>query len=503
MANSTLLSRSLTACHEMQARQKAPVGCATVISTTGDVGWFEQLPPPAPGPGQTLYSIYLRGQECPPWQGDREHMMTYYLISDLHIGGDGVLDHCDFETELIDFLRDLERTSGDVELIIVGDAFGLWELTRGTGPEKLDHIAANHRALFAQFRQTGKRIKITLLPGNHDYELACYRGFADRLAEYNIHLEPQEHIERTVGARKIWIEHGNQHDGANRFPNFGDPYGLPVGYFITADVVGATGRRATHAGSSWLGGLHSVYPTEEVPLWVVSNYFYREMGRVLRWCLVPFLLLATFSAIVVVGRTLETVGVLHTTIFHSEPFRNYGLPGRLIDWVLWANGTVISFALLLAGPVYLLARDIRATLRRYGIKRQENLKQAKDHKYVEAAQAVFRADPAVALFIYGHTHAVSVRPVDGRYIINTGTWLKRLERVRPRFGWLPSVFIPSFRLNYFVVSDPRGGLRVQYRTIPKRVGDELTWLQKAVLLWRRPAKEEPIPAEFTVGSSGD
>jgi len=33
----------------------------------------------------------------------------YFFISDLHIGGDGLLNECEFEPELITFLRELER----------------------------------------------------------------------------------------------------------------------------------------------------------------------------------------------------------------------------------------------------------------------------------------------------------------------------------------------------------------------------------------------------------
>jgi len=60
-------------------------------------------------------------------------------ISDMHIGGDGELQNCDFEAELIEFLRWLEQKQ-DVELIINGDAFGLWEFTTLEGPEKLEAL---------------------------------------------------------------------------------------------------------------------------------------------------------------------------------------------------------------------------------------------------------------------------------------------------------------------------------------------------------------------------
>ncbi len=437
--------------------------------------------------------------DCAAHSGGR-----YYFISDLHIGGDGALDHCAFEEELVAFLRDLEQQPADTELIILGDAFGLWELTEPTGPAKLDRIAATHGDLFEQLRRTGERIRITLLPGNHDYDLACYPEYVDKLAAYNVHLEQRQHIIRTVNGRRIWIEHGNQHDAANRFPDFGNPYGLPIGYFITADVVGASGREASRPGGAWVGGLHSVYPTEEVPLWAFSNYFYREMSMLLRWVLLPFLLLLTASVLVLIGQALEQAGLLRTSIFQGEPFRQYGVPGRLVDFVLWANGTVITFLLMLLVPLWLLVRDVRAALRRYGLHRPEHLSREKDRHYVEAARAVFADDPSTAVFVYGHTHAVSLREIDGRYVINTGTWLKRLERVRPAIGWLPPIFVPSCRLNYFVIGPAGRDVRLEYHVIPKSIGSELTPVQRMVLLWRGASRRPGIPAEVMIpgGSAG-
>ncbi|HEX4988205.1 MAG TPA: metallophosphoesterase [Candidatus Binatia bacterium] len=107
---------------------------------------------------------------------------TYYLISDLHIGGDGGLAQCQFENELIQFLREIAAGPQPAELIIVGDAFGFWELTDRAGVSKLETIAAQHPALFRQFRETGERVKITLLPGNHDYDLACVPDYRAELA---------------------------------------------------------------------------------------------------------------------------------------------------------------------------------------------------------------------------------------------------------------------------------------------------------------------------------
>ena len=125
----------------------------------------------------------------------------YFFISDMHIGGDGELQNCDFEVELIDFLKQLERKHG-AELIINGDAFGLWEFTTLEGTEKLEALIKQQARLFEQFRKTGEKVPITLMPGNHDYELACYPEYVDRLKEYNLNLVQEVSISREVAARR-------------------------------------------------------------------------------------------------------------------------------------------------------------------------------------------------------------------------------------------------------------------------------------------------------------
>jgi UDP-2,3-diacylglucosamine pyrophosphatase LpxH len=166
----------------------------------------------------------------------------YYFISDMHIGGEGPLDHCDFENELIDFLKMLDNEPGDIELIIVGDAFGLWELTEIEGVEKLRTIVRSHLALFEQFRRTGAKIPITLIPGNHDYDLACDPEYIPLLKEYGITLEPRIAITREILGRRIWIEHGSQHDESNSFPDFGNPHAVPFGWFVMDYVVNRAGE---------------------------------------------------------------------------------------------------------------------------------------------------------------------------------------------------------------------------------------------------------------------
>ena len=64
----------------------------------------------------------------------------YYFVSDLHMGGDGQMQHCDYAAEFIAFLKELEGQGPETELLIVGDTFGFWELTVVQGVDRLEHI---------------------------------------------------------------------------------------------------------------------------------------------------------------------------------------------------------------------------------------------------------------------------------------------------------------------------------------------------------------------------
>ena len=428
-------------------------------------------------------------------------MKEYYFISDLHIGGDAELEICDFESELIGFLRELEKKDRETELIIVGDIFGFWELTGAEGTGKLEAIAGNHRALFNQFRKTGSRIVITVIPGNHDYPLACDPDFEKALAGYNIRLERREHITREVAGRKIWIEHGSQHDSFNRASKFGDPYVTPIGYYVTSHITSTAGRHAGFGRGLWLRDLESVQPYEYIPDWLLSNYFYREMSPILRWIMLPFLLLFTVSLLAFVGMILEQEAVLGTNIFNREFLSSLGIFGKLFGIVLMVDFVVIIFLLLLSIPFGLILRDISRTLRRYGIRAGEGINVQKTDVYLQAARKVFARDPSVAVYLFGHTHTPSLQHLDGRVIINTGTWLKMLTRVKSRFRLLPAVYYPTFRLNYFRIFDEGGRVVIEYKLIPRATVSGLTFLQKLVTLGRKRAVNFHIPSRTVLGDS--
>jgi UDP-2,3-diacylglucosamine pyrophosphatase LpxH len=424
----------------------------------------------------------------------------YFFVSDLHIGGDEQLKILDFEDEFVEFLKMLEQREADTELVIIGDAFGLWEFTTAEGTQKFDLLVGDHAQLFEQFRATGEHVKITLIPGNHDYELACYPGFVERLGEYGIVLEQEVAITRKLGGKKIWIEHGMQRDPSNYMPDFGNPHANPVGYFVTHSLVGTAGQLSGRGRYNWLRDIQSVTPLEEIPRWLISNYFYREMSPWLRYAVVPFLILFTLSVVNVIGLALEASGIIGTRMFLDDRLlAPFGFAGSILGVIFTVNTVVIVILLLVSIPLLIFYRDVKKTLVRFDVLATIPAISPTDAACFEAAKEVFASGPEIHIFIYGHTHNASLKRVGERVVINTGTWLKKLERVPARSRLLPSVYRPSFRLNYFKLSEDEGRIAIDYERIRKAAPRELSLLQR--LVSRKPGRDalEDIPKRTVIG----
>src|SRR5215467_12116826 len=429
----------------------------------------------------------------------QEIVRKYYFVSDLHMGGDGQLQHCDYTAEFIAFLKQLEKEGPDTELLIVGDTFGFWELTLVRGIERLDHIIAAHQAIFDQLRATGARIKITMMVGNHDYDLACNAEFAAKLRAYNINLDTGLVLIRTVGDKKIWIEHGQQRDEFNAFSEYGNPHALPVGYFITQTFVSGASRNSDFGKGNWLKDIRSV-GTMQIPDWVLSNYFYREMSAVLRWVLLPFLLLAGVTVVAIAGEMLRVLGIFDYNILFQNPLMSrLGIVNNVLQVVIAINAV---FLILFGIPAAFVERDLLRTLNRFRLLTSHGITPNFDSEetYLNAARDVFQADDKVAVFVFGHTHAAFLRRLGpaGQVVLNTGTWLKLLHRVPVRFGLLPAVYYPSYRLNYFRIEKEKDHIVIDYVEIPKTPERELTWLQRLVILGNVPKSPEAIPARTII-----
>jgi UDP-2,3-diacylglucosamine pyrophosphatase LpxH len=420
----------------------------------------------------------------------------YYFVSDLHLGGDGTLMHCDFTNEFVGFLRKLVEKDKETELIIAGDTFGFWELTTIEGVAQIDEIIKFHTEIFEQLKLTGERIQITMMVGNHDYDLACYPEFVGKLAKYNITLDTSLFLIREINNRKIWIEHGQQIDPYNSAPEYGNINAQPPGYFITKSLVSGASKYSVFGASDWLKDIRSV-DVRSIPDWLVSNYFYNEMNIFLRWLLLPFLLLLTVTAIALVAQFLQFVGFFDENILLANPFmRRLGLFGNVVGWIITASMLVWFFVFAVSVPLYFIYRDVRRTLFRmqlFPLFKTPPTDEA-TNIYIERARAVFAETTDVCAYVFGHTHDAFLIEENGRAIINTGTWLKILRRVSVRFGLLPGVYYPTFRLNYFKIYGEHGKVVIKYAEIPKRLKEKLTLLQRFLIIGRRPETGKPIRA---------
>ncbi|ELZ14168.1 metallophosphoesterase [Haloterrigena salina JCM 13891] len=377
---------------------------------------------------------------------DGDDDRVYYVISDLHIGGDEQLEDVEFLDELRSFLERLERTDENAELIINGDAFGLWEFTTVDGIEKFEVLEETYPTLFEQLRATGENVPITLLPGNHDHELAAYDEYVDRFAEYNVELVQDQTITRPVGDQAIHFEHGHQQDANNQIEDWGNPHATPLGYYYNTLVTSRAGQLSDRGRYNWLKDVQAVTPTERMPIWLFSKYFYREMNPLLRYSLVPFLLLFNISAVLAVLAGLHLAGIWSVPVTQTEAFLGqFGRAGTAAWFLLTLNVAVVGVLLLAGIPLYFIRQDIRKTVDRFGVFETE-LTVDPVASYEERARTVFADEPETTIFCFGHTHRPMLKEVDGGVLVNTGTWLKRLHRRDGIIGILPPVFYPSYQL---------------------------------------------------------
>jgi len=418
---------------------------------------------------------------------------VYYVISDLHIGGDEQLENVEFLDELLAFLENLETTDETAELIINGDAFGLWEFTTVDGVEKFDVLESTYPELFEQLRATGQNIQITLLPGNHDHELAAYDAYVDRLAEYNVNLVQEKSIKRHVGEQAIHFEHGHQQDDNNRITDWGNPHATPLGYYYNTLITSRAGQLSDRGRYNWLKDVQAVTPTERMPIWMLSKYFYREMNPVIRYSLVPFLLLFNISAILAVLAGLDLVGVWSMPVEQTEAFLSrFGAAGTAAWFLLSINVAITGLLLLVWIPLYFLRRDIRQTVNRFGVFETELTVDA-ETPYEKAASEIFAQNPETTIFCYGHTHRPTIKEVDNGVLVNPGTWLKRLHRRDGIIGILPPVFYPSYQLAAIRIAPETDGVAIEYQTVakPSPATEELTLTERLFTVGREPEPNLP------------
>jgi hypothetical protein len=220
----------------------------------------------------------------------------------------------------------------------------------------------------------------------------------------------------------------------------------------------------------------------------------------LRWLLLPFLLLSGVTVVATVGELLRVLGVFDYNILFQNPLMSrLGIMDNVLQVVIGINSV---FLVMFGVPMSLVVHDLMRTLRRFHVLTNRWIMPDLDSQdsYLKWALEVFAKDHKVAAFVFGHTHGAFLKRLgpSGQVALNTGTWLKLLHRVPVRFGLLPAVYYPSYRLNYFCIEEENKHLVISYVEIPKTPQSELTWLQRLVTLGRLPKQREAISARTVV-----
>ncbi|MFP4632837.1 MAG: metallophosphoesterase [Halobacteriales archaeon] len=414
-----------------------------------------------------------------------------YVVSDLHLGGDEKLGDSEFVPELLEFLRRVRREDVD-EIVVNGDAFGLWEMTEVDGVEAMDAIVESYPEVFEELERTASEVDVTFLPGNHDHDLAAYPEVRERLSEFGLDVDVGPATRREIGGVDVWLEHGCQQDPNNEIVDWGNRYVTPLGYYYNTRVTSKAGRLSEHGRYDWLADVQAVTPTQRMPSWLASKYFYVEMHPLLRYAFIPFLLLFNVSLVLVVLSGLDVAGVWSLPAeFVEGAFGFFGRVGETAYLLLYVNLVVVALLTLAFVPVALIVRDIRRTVERFGLF-EDPLTVDPTEPYEEYARELFESED-VDVFCFGHTHRPKVDDVDGGLLVNSGTWLKRLHRRDVVAGRLPPVYYPSYEMAAVRLSPHADGLSVEFVEVdkPSPAPQELTLTERLLTLGRKPSPELP------------
>jgi hypothetical protein len=236
-----------------------------------------------------------------------------------------------------------------------------------------------------------------------------------------------------------------------------------------------------------------------IPWWFLSNYFYQQVRRVVRYILMPGLVLYLLFHLLPLYLLFERFG---NSIF-ARGYRN------LPDFELIVAGMVILFdssILLLLLVSFLVRYDFARTRRRYGLQDPDDIFRRGARHYRRICEALVGGalhpahwpadDPwtGADLFVYGHTHtqALTSIPVGDcqRAFANTGTWTRKVIRVRTHLK-LPPVFVPVYELTYVTVRRAGAAIVVELWERPKVLEYRLPWTERLATIGNRRPRLRP------------
>ena len=386
------------------------------------------------------------------------------VVSDLHLGPGRLdngrwhpLEDFRFPDSFQRFLEYIGR-EGATDLIIAGDFIDFWQIlpqldeTRpadwGSSEEesiaKLKVALKAHKSTFAalsRFARTGGN-RLILVPGNHDVDLN-WPGVQTRLRS-ELGLELGRRLFFAIPCYRsegLHVEHGHQHDEANRFANPSTPF----------VVIRGKKRLQTNWGAVFMSRFYNqlektkpfidnLYPELAAIAWALRNeppraFSLPQAGRF------AVMLLRDQKA-------LDNLGFFIRTLGPTEQPKH--VPPKTIENLLQLyEGADPETALFLRSQLQDKQRRAEA-VRSLELLNEEEwrflqggiIKQPRTLKtvlridpYVQAARKIVVKYPEVQVVVMGHTHEIDrtevtrlsdVGPQD-KWYVNTGCWQKMLS----------------------------------------------------------------------------
>jgi hypothetical protein len=219
---------------------------------------------------------------------------------------------------------------------------------------------------------------------------------------------------------------------------------VPVGDHVVAEFVNRLEAASGRYPQLALDEVDNVRPGLLVPWWLVSNFFYKFMGRALRDFALPLVLL-TIALNLAVGLLVGDLG------------RIAYLGNRAVRWV---SSFVLTNLALLALLSTFLGRSFRRAAAAYGLPTPDEAADEAQARKGDLPELLARRDLAATVLVTGHTHEPGIIQLPGdRVAADAGCWVRGLVPVR---AWLalPPVFVPTYPVNWVEVQATGEGVAV-------------------------------------------
>ena len=413
------------------------------------------------------------------------------FVSDVHLTGGGPVADFGATTELVELLTELGRHEGEKLLLLGGDIFDLLQ-AGGTPVEAVDRVLAaeDAQAVAAASVVLGalRDATVVYLVGNHDSALAWHPEARQRVAEafgvdrfaLRARVETQTLDGKTV---TVLAEHGHALDVYNRHADPYDPLDTPAGDHVVQEVVNRFDLLAPERPDLALDQIDNVRPSAAVPIWLVSNFFYRFLRRTLRRFALP--LAGLFVLLHLPVATL----ILHDLNRHRRSEEVARLTDRAIIWLFAIVAVDLILFVVLAA---FLGRSLRDAAAVYGGTPEDD-EVDEGRRAAAMGELLTIRDPAASVLLGGHTHRALLVPGGrGRVVADAGCWIQGMVPVR---AWLslPPVFVPAYPCTWLQVLPAVGGVKVSLWERPLAVVRRLSLLERIVMRGR-PGPSKPGPA---------